>query len=248
MTNKFKFRLDTLLVNKRLIQSRHKAKAVIMAGEVFVDNIRHDKPGTYFSKNVDIQVKSNRVRYVGRGGLKLEAALTKNSVNCQGMVCLDVGASTGGFTDCLLQNGASKVFAVDVGYGQLAWKIRQNPRVIVIERTNIRYVSNKLITNHIDLATIDVSFISLRSVVPPILPILNKSALIIALIKPQFEVGRKRVGKGGVVKSSLLHKEVIVKLKDFFQGIGLTCGSVIQSPLLGSKGNKEFLILLEAQK
>ena len=239
-----KKRIDTLLVEKKLCQSRERAKALIMAGRVFVDHLPCDKPGTQFPEDIQITVKGDDLRYVSRGGQKLEAALQANRIDCSGMVCLDVGASTGGFTDCLLQHGAAQVFAVDVGYGQLAWSLRQDARVVVIERTNIRKMDPALITRQVDLVTIDTSFISLKIVVPSTLQFLSPGGIILALIKPQFEAGRGKVGKGGVVRDPALHDEIIDDLRAFFSKQSLSCGPVIPSPILGPKGNREFIILL----
>ena len=240
-----KKRIDTLLVEKQLCQSRERAKALIMAGRVFVNDIPCDKSGTRFPDDVGITIKGGGLRYVSRGGLKLEAALKANSIDCAGMVCLDVGASTGGFTDCLLKHGAALVFAVDVGYGQLAWPLRQDDRVVVIERTNIRTIDPALITRKVDLVTIDTSFISLKIVVPCTLPFLAPGGMILALIKPQFEAGKGRVGKGGVVKDPALHTQIIDDLRDFFSRQSLSCGPVVPSPVLGPKGNREFIIPLQ---
>ena len=194
-----KKRLDQAVVEKRLAPSRHQAQALIMAGKILVDNQPVDKSGTRGSPDAHIALRGEPLRYVSRGGLKLEAALKQFDMAVSGFVCMDVGASTGGFTDCLLQHGAERVFAVDVGYGQLAWRLRQDPRVVVMERTNIRYMPSGAIDVPIDLSTIDVSFISLKIVVPAILKFLKKNGRILALVKPQFEVGREKVGKGGVV-------------------------------------------------
>jgi 23S rRNA (cytidine1920-2'-O)/16S rRNA (cytidine1409-2'-O)-methyltransferase len=237
-----KKRLDLIMVEKGLAQSRERAKSLIMAGRVLVNHQPSDKPGMPISETDEILLKGEDIPYVSRGGLKLEAALQAFDIHVQGLICLDAGASTGGFTDCLLQHGASRVFAVDVGYGQLAWKLRQDPRVIAIERTNIRYISAEIIPVPVDLVVIDVSFISLRIVVPAVLKFMKKGARILALIKPQFEVGKGKVGKGGVVRDAALHDEVIRSLKEFFIETGLLCESVIPSPILGPKGNKEFII------
>jgi 23S rRNA (cytidine1920-2'-O)/16S rRNA (cytidine1409-2'-O)-methyltransferase len=239
-----KKRIDTLLVEKRFCQSRERAKALIMAGRVLVNHMPCDKPGTRFPEDVDITLKGDDLRYVSRGGLKLEAALKANCIDCTGMVCLDVGASTGGFTDCLLKHGAARVFAVDVGYGQLAWPLRQDDRVVVIERTNISKMDPGLITRQVDLVAIDTSFISLKIVVPCILQFLKPDGVILALIKPQFEAGKGNVGKGGVVKDPARHAEIIADLQAFFSLQSLFCGPVIPSPVLGPKGNQEFIILL----
>ncbi|MBC2693730.1 MAG: TlyA family RNA methyltransferase [Desulfobacteraceae bacterium] len=237
-----KARLDVLLIEKRLVSSRQRGRALIMAGKVFVNNQRIDKQGVLVAKDDDIVLKGTDITYVGRGGLKLEKALKSFKIKVDGLVCLDVGASTGGFTDCLLQHGAACVFAVDVGYGQLDWKLRQDPGVVIIERTNIRNMS--ALPQLVDLVTIDVSFISLKIVVPSVIKFLKQDSRIIALIKPQFEVGKGKIGKGGVVRDSNLHNEVIKDLSEFFTKTGLKCESVIPSPLLGHKGNKEFFISL----
>ncbi len=231
-----------LLVEKGLVASRQRGCALIMAGKVFVNDQRIDKSGTLVFKDNDIILKGTDIPYVGRGGLKLEEALKSFKIKVDGFVCLDVGASTGGFTDCLLQHGASCVFAVDVGYGQLDWKLRQDPGVVIIERTNIRNMPANALPQLVDLAVIDVSFISLKIVVPSVIKFLKQNSGIIALIKPQFEVGKGKVGKGGVVRDSDLHNEVIKDLTEFFNETGLKCKAVIPSPISGSKGNKEFLI------
>jgi 23S rRNA (cytidine1920-2'-O)/16S rRNA (cytidine1409-2'-O)-methyltransferase len=192
-----------------------------------------------------IELKGGDIPYVSRGGLKLEGALNEFNLSIPGCTCLDVGASTGGFTDCLLQKGAARVYAVDVGYGQMAWKLRQDPRVVVIERTNIRHMPVDMIPEAIDIATIDVSFISLRIVVPATMAFLKTEGLILALIKPQFEVGKDRVGKGGVVRDPKRHDQVIADLSAFFAANGFACLNVIPSPILGPKGNREFFILLQ---
>jgi 23S rRNA (cytidine1920-2'-O)/16S rRNA (cytidine1409-2'-O)-methyltransferase len=241
-----KKRIDTLLVEKKLCHSRERAKALIMAGRVIVNHMPCDKPGAQFPEDMEITVTGDGQRYVSRGGQKLEAALKANHIDCSGLVCLDVGASTGGFTDCLLQHGAARVFAVDVGYGQLAWSMRQDDRVVVIERTNIRSMDPALITSPVDLVTIDTSFISLKIVVPAVLRFLKPNGVILALIKPQFEVGKGRVGKGGVVRDPARHAEIIEELRGFFSRQSLFCGPVIPSPVLGPKGNREFVILLRA--
>jgi 23S rRNA (cytidine1920-2'-O)/16S rRNA (cytidine1409-2'-O)-methyltransferase len=217
---------------------------MIMAGKILVNTHPVDKPGFFISKEDRVAVKGSDIPYVSRGGLKLEAALRALELPVDGYVCLDVGASTGGFTDCLLQNGALRVYAVDVGYGQLAWKLRQDPRVVVIERTNIRHLPVAAIPEAVDLVTIDVSFISLKIVVPAVLGFLKKDAQILALIKPQFEVGKDQVGKGGVVRDSKLHSEVIENLSELFSRMGLSCKNVLPSPILGPKGNREFFIFL----
>jgi len=244
---KVKRRLDLILVERKLAQSRERAKAMIMAGKVLVDDIPVDKPGVLIGADARIQLKAGDIAFVSRGGVKLEGALNNFNLDVNGMVCMDVGASTGGFTDCLLARGAKKVFAVDVGYGQLSWKLRQDFRVVVIERTNIRKIKQDSLPCPIDLITIDVSFISLRIVVPSVTKFLIKNGCIIALIKPQFEVGREKVGKGGVVKDPVLHRQVIADLTDFFEKNDFVSCGIFPSSILGPKGNKEFFILLRPQ-
>lgn len=239
-----KKRIDTLLVENQICTSRQRAKALIMAGRVVVNELVCDKPGTRFPEDSRITLKGDDLRYVSRGGLKLEAALEANRIDCSGLICLDVGASTGGFTDCLLQHGAARVYAVDVGYGQLAWSLRQDPRVVVIERTNIRRMDPARIPCPVDLVTVDTSFISLKIVVPATLPFLKPDGTILALIKPQFEAGKGNVGKGGVIRDPSLHAEIIEDLRLFFDGRSLSCGPTTPSPILGPKGNREFIILL----
>lgn len=243
-----KHRLDLILVAKGLAQSRQRAQAMIMAGKVLVNERLVDKPGFHVSPNATIELKGPDLPYVSRGGLKLAAALHELQLDVAGSLCIDVGASTGGFTDCLLQHGAKRVYAVDVGYGQLAWKLRQDPRVIVIERTNIRHMADDTIPAPVDLVTIDVAFISLKIVVPVIVKFLKPDGSILALIKPQFEVGKNQVGKGGVVRKPELHQEVIKDLSNFFGSIKLTPQSVYPSPLLGPKGNREFFIFLKKSR
>jgi 23S rRNA (cytidine1920-2'-O)/16S rRNA (cytidine1409-2'-O)-methyltransferase len=240
-----KKRLDIALCEQELAQSRERARSLIMAGKVLVNDRVQDKPGYLVANKDSLALKETDIPFVSRGGIKLEAALTAFGINVNECTCLDVGASTGGFTDCLLKRGAIKVFAVDVGYGQLAWTLRQDPRVVPVERTNIRYMSSEVITSPVDFITVDVSFISLKIVVPAILKFMKNNAGIIALIKPQFEVGKGRVGKGGVVKDTLLHNEVIKNLSDFFSKTGLNIGGVSDSPILGPKGNKEFFIYMK---
>jgi len=237
-----KIRLDQLLVKKGLVESREKAKAVIMAGLVQVNGTKVDKAGRFIPVSASVILNERSLPYVSRGGLKLEAALKHFSLNVEDKVFLDVGASTGGFTDCLLQHRARKVIAIDVGYGQLDWKLRQDPRVEVLEKTNIRHLKPEDINTPIHGAVIDVSFISLKLVVPPVSKLIKKHAFIIALIKPQFEVGKGHVGKGGVVRDPNLHQEVIERLSSFFETQGWTVLGHIPSPLLGPKGNREFLI------
>jgi 23S rRNA (cytidine1920-2'-O)/16S rRNA (cytidine1409-2'-O)-methyltransferase len=239
-----KMRLDRLMVEKGLAATRQRAQAMIMAGNVLVNSRLVEKSGYPVSENSEITLKGEALPYVSRGGLKLEKALDAFSVSVQGLICLDVGASTGGFTDCLLQRGASRVYAVDVGYGQLAWQLRQDSRVIPIERMNIRNMPQNMLPEPVDLVTVDVSFISLKIVVPAVMKFISKSARIIALIKPQFEVGKGKVGKGGVVRDPLQHESVIDDLHGFFKDNGWTALSVVPSPILGPSGNREFLIHL----
>ncbi len=232
------------MVEKGLASSRQRARALIMAGKVLVESLRVDKPGTQVGKTADIVVKGNEMPYVSRGGIKLDAALRETALSVSGLTCMDVGASTGGFTDCLLQHGAARVYAVDVGYGQLAWKLRQDPRVKAIERTNIRYMDVSAVPEPVDLVTIDASFISLKNVVPPVLKFMTPRGRILALIKPQFEAGKGKVGKGGVVRDPEQRRTIIADLVRFFESIGLQCGPVTPSPVLGPKGNQEYVILL----
>jgi 23S rRNA (cytidine1920-2'-O)/16S rRNA (cytidine1409-2'-O)-methyltransferase len=240
-----KQRLDIIVRNKGLAQSRQRARSLIMAGKILVNQQPVDKPGTLISETACIRLKGEDIAYVSRGGLKLEAALRAFDIDVVNRQCLDVGASTGGFTDCLLQRGAARVFAVDVGYGQLAWRLRQDSRVVVIERTNIRHMPFETIGRQVDMITIDVSFISLKIVVPAVLKYVKQNSAIIALVKPQFEVGKGQVGKGGVVRDSRLHADVLGDLNAFFSDTGLSNVNMIESPILGPKGNKEFLILLK---
>ena len=245
--NKKKIRLDLLLTRKGLAPSRQRAKALILGGKVLVDKNLVDKAGALVSIESQISIRGSDNPYVSRGGLKLEEALKVFPIKVNNCKCLDVGASTGGFTDCLLQHGAKHVVAVDVGYGQLDWKLRNHPNVTVFERTNIRYLADDAIDTPVDLITIDTSFISLKIVIPAIIKFLKNPGFIIALIKPQFEVGKGKVGKGGVVRDPDQHKEVIDDLINFFKNNELEPVSVIPSPILGPKGNKEFLICLRSR-
>ena len=235
------------MVEKGLVASRQRAQAMIMAGNVLVNCQLVEKSGHLISEASEITLKGETIPYVSRGGLKLEKALESFAVSVQGLVCLDVGASTGGFTDCLLQHGAVRVYAVDVGYGQLAWQLRQDVRVTAIERMNIRNMPLNMLPEPVDLVTIDVSFISLKIVVPAVMKFTKKPAWIIALIKPQFEIGKGKVGKGGVVRDPLQHESVLNELDQFFKDSGWTCLAVVPSPILGPSGNKEFLIHLIQQ-
>lgn len=237
-----KERLDILLVEKALAPSREKAKTIIMAGLVFVNNEREDKPGTKFDVDAEIVVKGNPNPYVSRGGLKLEKAMKEFDVLLQDTVCMDVGASTGGFTDCMLQNGAKKVYSVDVGYGQFAWKLRQDERVVCMEKTNIRYVTREHIPDQLDFVSIDVSFISLTKVLPGVKALMNIDATCVCLIKPQFEAGRDKVGKKGVVRDSNIHKEVINKIISFAMSLHFIILNISFSPIKGPEGNIEYLL------
>jgi 23S rRNA (cytidine1920-2'-O)/16S rRNA (cytidine1409-2'-O)-methyltransferase len=239
-----KERLDKILVDRGLVQSRERAKALIMAGQVVVDDHLVDKAGQNVAIDADIRLKGEVLPYVSRGGLKLQKGLDEFGIDVTGLVAIDVGASTGGFTDCLLQRGARKVFAVDVGYGQLAWKLRQDERVVNLEKTNIRYLEPEALTEVPDMAVIDASFISLDKVLPATVRLIAGKGTIIALIKPQFEVGRGEVGKGGVVRDGKKHLEVIAAVSALAERLGLLVRGVVESPLLGPKGNREFLICL----
>lgn len=240
-----KERLDVLLVKKNLAESREKAKAVIMAGIVYVDDQKEDKAGSMFEETAKIEVRGSTLKYVGRGGLKLEKAMTHFGVTLDQKICMDVGASTGGFTDCMLQNGAVKVYSVDVGHGQLAWKLRNDPRVVCMEKTNIRYVTPEDIGEPVDFSSIDVSFISLTKVLLPIHNYLTKKGQIVALIKPQFEAGREKVGKKGVVRDKRTHIEVIAMVIQYALSIGFSILNLEFSPIKGPEGNIEYLIHLE---
>ena len=240
-----KERLDVLLVKRNLAESREKAKAIIMSGNVFVEGQREDKAGSTFEDSVQIEVKGQKLPYVSRGGLKLEKAMANFDVHLQDKVCTDVGSSTGGFTDCMLQNGARKVFAIDVGHGQLAWKLRQDERVVCMEKTNIRYVTPEDLGEKIDFSSIDVSFISLTKVLLPIYNYLKEDGQIVALIKPQFEAGREKVGKKGVVREKSTHYEVIELVLSYAVSIGFKVLNLDFSPIKGPEGNIEYLAHLQ---
>lgn len=244
-----KERLDVLLVEKGLIESREKAKRTIMAGIVFVDNQKIDKAGTLVNKFSDIFIKNNNIcPYVSRGGLKLEKAIKVFNIILNEKIAMDIGASTGGFTDCMLQNGAKKVYALDVGYGQLDWKLRNDPRVITMEKINIRYLNNDVIKDVIDFITIDVSFISLTLVLPVAKELLKEKGSLICLVKPQFEAGRHQVGKNGIVKDKKIHEEVLEKIISFSHELNFSIKGLTYSPIKGSKGNMEYLLYLENEK
>jgi 23S rRNA (cytidine1920-2'-O)/16S rRNA (cytidine1409-2'-O)-methyltransferase len=242
--DKVKERLDVLLVNRNLAESREKAKAIIMSGNVFVDGQREDKAGSTFPEDVQIEVKGAVLKYVSRGGLKLEKAMERYHLKLEGKICMDVGSSTGGFTDCMLQNGAIKVYAVDVGTNQLAWKLRQDERVISMEKTNIRYLLPEQIEDPIAFASIDVSFISLTKVLRAVRNLLSPSGEVVCLIKPQFEAGREKVGKKGVVREKSVHQEVIELVSSFAASIGFDCLDLDYSPIRGPEGNIEYLLHL----
>lgn len=240
-----KERLDLLLVNRSLAPSREKAKAIIMSGIVYVDGQKEDKAGSMFEEQVKIEVRGTTLKYVSRGGLKLEKAMTHFGVSLEGKVCMDVGSSTGGFTDCMLQNGATKVYAVDVGHGQLDWKLRNDPRVVCMEKTNIRYVTPGDIGDSIQFASIDVSFISLTKVLGPVRALLTEDGQIVCLIKPQFEAGREKVGKKGVVREKSTHLEVTEMVIEFAQKAGFEILNLEYSPIKGPEGNIEYLLYLQ---
>lgn len=245
MSKENKERLDVLLVKKGLADSREKAKAIIMSGIVFVDDQKEDKAGSTFNENAKIEVRGHTLKYVSRGGLKLEKAMQNFDVTLNGKICMDVGSSTGGFTDCMLQNGAVKVYAVDVGHGQLAWKLRNDERVVCMEKTNIRYVTPDDINDRIEFSSIDVSFISLTKVLGPVKELLSDDGQIVCLIKPQFEAGREKVGKHGVVRDKSVHVEVIKKVIEFAISIGFEALNLDFSPVKGPEGNIEYLLHLQ---
>jgi len=240
-----KERLDHVLVSRGLAASREQAHRYILAGLVKVEGVPIDKRGKLVEGSARIDLDVPQIHYVSRGGTKLASALDTFNISCQDIVAMDVGASTGGFTDCLLQRGASRVYAIDVGYGQLDWKIRTDPRVVVLERRNIRYLNRETIPEPIKLAVIDVSFISLSVVIPPVLTFLDKDAQIVALLKPQFEVGKGQVGRGGVVRNENQRIQVKDRLLGVFKNLGLDSIGVIDSPIQGRKGNKELLVVLQ---
>lgn len=243
-----KERLDVLLVQQGLATSRELAKAYIMAGNVYVDGQKEDKAGTKVAVTAALEVKGNQMKYVSRGGYKLEKAIDAFDISLEGKICLDIGASTGGFTDCMLQNGAVKVYAIDVGYGQFAWKLRNDPRVVCLEKTNVRYVTHEQVPDEGDFASIDVSFISLTKVLPAVLGVLSEKGQLVCLIKPQFEAGREKVGKKGVVRDIQVHKEVIEKIASHVRTQGLGILGLSFSPIKGPEGNIEYLIYLDKSR
>ena len=240
-----KERLDVLMVNNGLAASRELAKAYIMAGDVYVDGNKEDKAGTKVDVNANIELRGKVMPYVSRGGYKLEKAMEVFPVTIEGKICMDIGSSTGGFTDCMLQNGASKVYSIDVGYGQLAWKLRNDERVVCMEKTNVRYITEEQVSDKPQFASVDVSFISLTKVIPPALNVMSDDAQLVCLIKPQFEAGREKVGKKGVVRDKKVHEEVILKIIDFAFEIGLNVIGIDFSPIKGPEGNIEYLIMLD---
>lgn len=243
--HKKKERLDVLLVKRVMAESREKAKAVIMTGNVFVNGQREDKAGSTFPEDVQIEIKGTPMKYVSRGGYKLEKAVEQWEISLAGRICMDVGSSTGGFTDCMLQNGASKVYAVDVGTNQLAWKLRQDERVISMEKTNIRYVTQEQIEDVISFSSIDVAFISLTKVLNPVWELLEEKGRVVCLVKPQFEAGREKVGKKGVVRDKKVHLEVVCNIMEFAKNTGFQILELSFSPIKGPEGNIEYLLYLE---
>ncbi len=241
-----KQRLDVILVNQGYAASREKAKAIIMSGNVFVKGQREDKAGSTFEEDgIDLLVKGNPLKYVSRGGLKLEKAMETFPINLENCICMDIGASTGGFTDCMLMNGAVKVYAIDVGHGQLAWKLRNDERVVCMEKTNFRYVTNEQISEPVDFASVDVSFISLTKILPVAFALLKDEAEMVCLIKPQFEAGREKVGKKGVVRDKKVHREVIEYILNFAYETGFSIKGLTYSPIKGPEGNIEYLLYIK---
>ena len=242
-----KTRLDVLLTEQGLQESRQKAQATIMSGLVFVNGQRVDKPGTAVPNDAKIEIRGNTLKYVSRGGLKLEKAMAEFPIELNGCICGDIGASTGGFTDCMLQNGASKVYSVDVGYGQLAWKLREDPRVVCMERTNARYLTHEQIPDELDFASIDVSFISLKLILPAVANVLKDGGYVASLVKPQFEAGKDKVGKKGVVREPEIHLEVLQNYVENAHAAGFKVLDMTFSPIKGPEGNIEFLGYLAKQ-
>jgi len=240
-----KDRVDVVLVERGIVPSRERARALIMAGKVIVEGKTMTKSGIQINVDAQVHLQEGGSPYVSRGGEKIEGALKIFGIDPKGMIVMDVGASTGGFTDCILQKGAKKVYAVDVGYGQLAWRLQKDPRVVNLERRNIRYLSREEVQEETDLIVIDTSFISVEKFLPHLLGFLKRGGAILGLIKPQFEVGKGEVGKGGVVRDRMLHEKVIDRISNFSRGLGLTVLGVTESPLLGPKGNREFFIYLK---
>lgn len=244
-----KERLDVILVNQGYAPSREKAKAIIMSGNVYVNGQKEDKAGTSFDESkIKLEVRGSSLKYVSRGGLKLEKAMEQWELCLEGAVCMDIGSSTGGFTDCMLQNGAAKVYSVDVGHGQLAWKLRNDERVVCMEQTNFRYMVREDIQDDLDFASVDVSFISLTKILIPARNLLKEGGEMVCLIKPQFEAGRDKVGKNGVVREPEIHEEVIHKIVDYADSIGFTVLHLEYSPIKGPEGNIEYLVHLRKEK
>ncbi len=244
-----KERLDVILVNQGYAASREKAKAIIMCGNVYVDGQKEDKAGTFFDQDkIKLEVRGSTSKYVSRGGYKLEKAVERWKLDFRGMVCMDIGASTGGFTDCMLQNGAKKVYAVDVGHGQLAWKLRNDEMVVCMEQTNFRYTVREDIEEDLDFASVDVAFISLTKILIPARNLLKAGGRMVCLIKPQFEAGREKVGKNGVVREGAVHREVISKIVDFADLTGFSVCDLEYSPIKGPEGNIEYLLYLEKRE
>jgi len=240
-----KQRLDVILINKGYASSREKAKAIIMSGNVFVKGEREDKAGaTFEEEGIDLLVKNTEQKYVSRGGFKLEKAMESFPVKLDGKICMDIGASTGGFTDCMLQNGAVKVYSIDVGHGQLDWKLRNDERVVCMEKTNFRYVTKEQVSEEVDFASVDVSFISLSKILPAAFPLLSENGEMVCLIKPQFEAGREKVGKKGVVREKSVHIEVIENVLGFSKEIGFSVAGLTYSPIKGPEGNIEYLVYI----
>lgn len=240
-----KKRLDAAVFEQGFCDSREKAKTLIMAGVVYVNNQKADKPGMQIKDDDSIEVRSNPLKYVSRGGLKLEKAMSSFDIKLDGLVCADIGASTGGFTDCMLQNGAKKVYSIDVGYGQLAWKLRTDPRVVNMERTNFRYVTKEQVPDELSFASVDVSFISLSLIVPVMRTLMRNDAYAVCLIKPQFEAGRDKIGKKGVVRDKSVHIEVVDNIIGMMLNNGFSVSGLDYSPVKGPEGNIEYLILVQ---
>ena len=240
-----KIRLDVALFERGLVESREKAKAVIMAGDVYVNNQKSDKPGNQVSPDDGIELRSNSLKYVSRGGLKLEKAMQVFGLTLDGMICADIGASTGGFSDCMLQNGAKRIYAIDVGYGQLAWKLRCDERVVNLERTNFRYVTHEEVPDELDFASVDVSFISLKLILPVMRSLMKNGAHAVCLIKPQFEAGKENVGKKGVVRDRSVHRDVVERITAFMVETGFKVLGLDYSPIRGPQGNIEYLAYIE---
>lgn len=242
-----KERLDKIVLARGIAGSREKARALIMEGNIMVDGSPVTKAGTLIDSEAAVESKSREIPYVSRGGIKISAALKHFGISVHGMTAMDVGSSTGGFTDCLLQNGAKKVYCIDVGYGQISLKLRNDPRVMLFERTNIRHLDKERITDPIDIATIDVSFISLKLVLPKVMEFLGKNGAVLALVKPQFEVGKGEVGKGGIVRDEEKRMSAVVSVREYAESVGLKAAGLFQSPIAGQKGNIEYFLYLKEE-